>query len=138
MAHTFLLEILSPTRVFFTGSAIQIVFPAIDGLHGVLYGHEAMVTALESGTMKYQTEDGVWHTAAVSGGMVEIMPDYVILLSDTVERPEEIDVMRAQRARERAAERLRQTKSTAEYYQSQAALMRAIARLKTGTPKEMD
>ena len=58
------------------------------------------------------------------------MPEYVILLADTVELPEEIDVTRAKAAKERAEERLRQRKSQIEYYQTQAALSRAMARLK--------
>ena len=58
------------------------------------------------------------------------MPDYTILLVDTAELPEEIDVKRAQQAKERAEERLRQRESMKEYYYSKAALARAMARLK--------
>lgn len=102
----FYLEILSPERQFFSGNAEMIVFPAIDGLHGVLPRHEPMVTALSAGEMKFKV-DGEWRYAAVGDGFVEIMPEYVILLADTVELPEEIDVTRAKAAKERAEERLR-------------------------------
>ena len=69
--------------------------------------------------------------AAVGAGFVEIKPDYVILLVGFAEHPEEIDRKRAEAARERAEERLRQKQSIHEYYHSKAALARAMARLKT-------
>ena len=75
--------------------------------------------------------DGKWEPAAVGAGFVEIKPDYVILLVGFAEHPEEIDRKRAEAARERAEERLRQKQSIHEYYHSKAALARAMARLKT-------
>lgn len=129
MAKPFHLEIVSPERIFFTGLAEELVFPSIDGLYGVLAGHEPTVTALQAGELRFKVE-GRWQIAAVSDGFVEIMPDYVILLAGTVERPEEIDVNRAKAALERAEERLRQRKSQEEYVRSQAAMARAMARLK--------
>ena len=69
----------------------------------------------------------------VSDGFVEIMPSYVTLLADTVERPEEIDEKRAEAAKERAEEKLRQKQSISEYYHTQAALSKAMARLKVSS-----
>ena len=66
--------------------------------------------------------DGKWEPAAVGAGFVEIKPDYVILLVGFAEHPEEIDRKRAEAARERAEERLRQKQSIHEYYHSKAAL----------------
>lgn len=126
---SFYLEIVATDKQFFSGNAETIVFPAVDGQHGVLAGHEPMVTTLSAGEMKFKV-NGEWHYAAVGTGFVEIMPDYVILLADTVERPEEIDKARALAAKERAEERLRQKQSLVEYHKSQAALARALARLK--------
>lgn len=131
MASTFYLEVLTPERIFYTGPAQEVIFQAIDGLHGVLPSHEPMVTALSAGEMKYKVDDE-WRVAALGTGFAEIMPEYVIILVDTAERPEEIDLKRAELARERAEERLRQKRSLEEYYQSQAALSRALARLKAG------
>jgi F-type H+-transporting ATPase subunit epsilon len=91
--------------------------------------HEAMVTCISAGELRFLV-DGNWQYAAVSDGFVEITPDYVVLLADTVERPEEIDVKRAQEAKLRAEERLRQKQSIMEYYHTQAALNRAMNRLK--------
>jgi F-type H+-transporting ATPase subunit epsilon len=107
----------------------MLVFPGIDGKHGILANHEAMVTCLSPGEIKFQI-DGEWHYAAVSEGFVEITPKYVIILADTIERPEDIDEHRAEEARERAEEKLRQKLSEKEYYESLAALNRAMNRLR--------
>ena len=122
--------IFLPATVRFTAVHARCsIFPALDGLQGVLPHHEATVTCTSEGELKYKV-DGKWYYAAVSKGIVEIMPTYVTLLADTVERPEEIDIKRAKEAKERAEERMRQKQSIREYYQTQAALNRALSRLK--------
>lgn len=130
MAGTFMLEIITPNRQFYVGPAEAMVLPILDGQYGVLPGHEPVVTAIEPGELKFKV-DGVWQTAAVSTGFAEIMPDYAILLVAAAEKPEEIDLRRAEEAKERAEERLRQKRSVQEYHSSEAALARAMARLKT-------
>ena len=97
---------------------------------GVYAGHEPAATALEPGELRYKV-DGKWELAAVGSGFAEIKPDYVILLASFAEHPEEIDRNRAEAAKRRAEERLRQKQSLREYHHSQAALARAMARLKT-------
>ena len=92
-------------------------------------GHEPIVPTLPTGALKYMV-DGKWNYAAISGGFIQVMPDSSIILADNCELPEEIDIKRAQEARERAQERLRQKQSIKEYYQTQAALNRAMNRLK--------
>ena len=130
MERTFFLEVVTPERTFFSGECSSMVLPTLDGLYGVLAGHEPMVTAVESGVFKYRTPDGMWHFAAVGKGFAEVMPDYVILMASSAERPEEIDKARAERSRQMAEERLRQKQSVQEYYRSKTALARAMARLK--------
>ena len=71
----------------------------------------------------------------VGQGLAEIMPDRAIVLVSAAERPEEIDLKRAAAARERAEERLKQKLSMRDYYNSKAALARAMARLKAGRKK---
>ena len=116
MENTFYLEIITPDRQFYTGPATNLTMPALDGEYGVQPGHEPVVTALRPGTVRFQT-DGTPHEVVVSDGFAEIMPD-------------EIDRARAERAKERAEERLRQKQSIREYHLSKAALARAMARLK--------
>ena len=113
---TFTLEIITPERQFYIGPAQALVLPAVDGEMGIYPGHEPVVTAIEPGQLRYKTEDK-WQPAAVGAGFAE--------------HPEEIDRKRAQAAKERAEERLRQKQSIHEYYHSKAALARAMARLKT-------
>ena len=126
---TFHLEILASDRPFYKGSCEMLIFPALDGEQGVLPHHEATVTCTKEGEMRYKV-NGEWFYAAISKGFIEIMPTYVTLMCDTVERPEEIDIRRAEEAKERAQERMRQKQSIHEYYQTQAALNRALSRLK--------
>lgn len=129
MANTFYLEIITPDRQFYIGPAESLIFPSLDGAYGVEPSHEPVVTAIEPGELQYKV-DGVWERAVVSTGFAEIMPDYVILLVSAAEHPDEIDAKRAEDAKERAEERLRQKTSIQEYYSSKAALARAMARLK--------
>ena len=129
MAKTFHLEIIATDRIFFSGEVEHLVITAIDGLLGIMAGHEPLVTSLPTGELKYLV-DGEWKYAAISEGFIQVMPDSSIILADTCELPEEIDIKRAQEARERAEERLRQKQSIKEYYQTQAALNRAMNRLK--------
>ncbi|MCM1006571.1 MAG: ATP synthase F1 subunit epsilon [Ruminococcus flavefaciens] len=129
MAKTFHLEIIATDRIFFQGECEHLVIRAIDGLIGIMAGHEPLVTSLPTGEMKYMV-DGEWHYAAISSGFIQVMPESAVILADSCELPEEIDIKRAEEARERAAEMLRQKQSIKEYYQTQAALNRAINRLK--------
>ncbi|MCQ2469244.1 MAG: ATP synthase F1 subunit epsilon [Ruminococcus sp.] len=129
MAKTFHLEIIATDRIFFQGDVEHLVITAIDGLIGILAGHEPLVTSLPTGELKYMV-DGVWKYAAISEGFIQVTPDSAVILADSCELPEEIDIKRAQEARERAQEMLRQKQSLKEYYQTQAALNRAMNRLK--------
>lgn len=129
MAKTFELEIVATDRIFYKGECEHLVITAIDGLLGILPGHEPLVTTLPSGELKYMV-DGKWRYAAISDGFIQVMPDKSVILADSCELPEEIDIKRAEEARQRAEERLRQKQSIQEYYQTQAALNRAMNRLK--------
>jgi F-type H+-transporting ATPase subunit epsilon len=130
MQNTFYLEIISVDRQFYIGPAEALLVTIQDGQYEVLPGHEDTVVAVLPCELKYQV-NGQWLSAAVSGGFAEITADYVIVLVASAEHPEEINVKRAEAARERAEERLRHKQSVVEYYQSKAALARAMARLKT-------
>lgn len=124
------LEIYTPYRQLVIGQTESLVLPILDGFYGVQAGHDPVVTAIEPGELRYKT-DGEWHVAAVGSGFAEIMPERTTLLVSFAERPEEIDPKRAQAAMKRAQERLRQKASIQEYHRSEAALARAMARLKT-------
>jgi F-type H+-transporting ATPase subunit epsilon len=134
MAKTFKLDILAADKYFFSGDCEELIFPSIDGSHGVLAGHEPMICCLSAGEVQFRV-DGEWHRAIVSEGFVEVMPNFVKMLADTAEKPEEIDLLRAEAAKQRAEERLRQQLSTKQYYHTKAALNRAMARIKAAGGK---
>lgn len=129
MEKTFLLEVVASDHPFFNGQSEMLVFRSSDGEHGILPNHETMVCALDACEIRYKVQ-GEWQYAAVSGGFVEVTKDRVVILADTVERPEDIDAKRASEALDRAAERLKQRQSQQEYARTQAALERAMTRLR--------
>lgn len=129
MAKSFHLEIIASDRVFYKGECEHLVVTALDGLLGILAGHEPLVTSLPTGELKYMV-NGQWKYAAISEGFMEVMPEFAVILTDTCELPEEIDIKRAEEAKRRAEERLRQKQSIMEYYHTQAALNKAVNRLK--------
>ena len=129
MVKTFKLDIMASDHVFYSGECDELVFPGQDGSFGILPNHQPMITTLNAGEMRFRVGEK-WYHAVVSDGFVEIMPKYVNILADTVERPEDIDIKRAEAAKQRAEERLRQKQSLHQYYHTQAALNRAMARLK--------
>lgn len=129
---TFKLEIVATDKVLYRGDAEFIVFPGLDGEQGVLPEHETMVAAVKAGELRY-TVNGKTESVAVGNGFVEIFGDKVILICDFAEKAEDIDVMRAQRAKERAEERIKARNSEIEFVHSRAALARAMARLKVSS-----
>ena len=134
MADKFKLDIIASDRHFYNGEAEMIVLPGIHGEYGIMSGHEAMVTAIVTGEIDI-TADGEVKTVAVSEGFAEIKPESVVIIVDSAEWPEEIDIKRAERAKERAEEKMRQKQSQLEYYHSKAALARAMNRLKVTSKK---
>lgn len=129
MARTFHLEIVVPDRVFFSGDVETVMLITPDGEIGVLPGHIPLVSVVSIGPAHIK-KDGQWQEAFLSEGFIEVLQDKVVMLVDTAEWPFEIDENRARAAEERARERLQGKLSRMEYMRSQAALQRAISRLK--------
>ena len=111
-------------RSYFTNKKIM-----IDGEYGILAGHVPMVTCLTAGELRFQNE-GAWRRAAISNGFIVVDPLGATVMADTAESPDEIDIHRANETKLRAEEALRQKQSIREYYHTQAALNRAMNRLK--------
>lgn len=129
MAKTFKLELLAADRPFYVGDCEHIIYPSNDGLIGILPGHESLVSIVSPGEIKYMV-DGEWRYCAISEGFAEVRKDYVLILGDAIEMPGEIDARRAAEAADRAKERMRQKQSIIQYYHTQAALNRAMNRMK--------
>ena len=96
-----------------------------------------MIIAIVPGVLRFETEDGEKREAAVSSGFAEVINNRVKVLVLTAERPEDIDVVRAREAMERAEEQLRQAKSMQEYHLNQMALARAMTRLRVTRKQEL-
>ena len=95
MSDMYNLRIIAADRVFYEGPCLSLIVPAFDGEKEVLAHHEAMVIAVTDGEMRYKTEDGTWHIGYVGRGFLQIANNRVILLTESAEKPEEIDVRRA-------------------------------------------
>ncbi len=131
MSETFHLKIYAADRNFFDGEAVSLVFPARDGEYQVLAHHENLVIATKEGIVRFRTEDDPENEiCGIAGlGFVHILENRVAVLVDSIEYPDEIDRVRAERALARAKEQLRQDQSIQEYRISQASLARAMVRL---------
>ena len=95
------------TKKFYSGACEHVIFPAVDGLYGVLANHEDTVTAVVAGELRFKV-DGEWKVCVVGEGFADVTRDFVVIVVDTVERPEDIDIIRAREAKTRAEERLKQ------------------------------
>ena len=128
--NTFNLKVLAADRPFFDGECISLVVATNDGEMGIWANHANMIAAIVPGIMRINSPDGM-EIAAVSEGIIKIEDNDVLILADTIERPEEIDVNRAKRAMAEAKEAILQKKSIKDNYAAQARMTRAISRLKT-------
>ena len=138
MADTFGLLIYASNKLAFAGRATTMTIPAVDGAQALLAQHEKIVAAIIPGEMRFEEADGTKHVLAVSSGFVEMINNRVKLFCLTAESPEEIDIRRAQEAKERAEEQMRQKQSIQEYYHSRASLARAMTRLKASRNRRGD
>jgi len=128
--NTFQVHILAADKNFYEGPCVSLTIPTSDGEQGILAYHSDMIAAILPGLLRYQTPEGPVQLAAVSSGMVKIEKNDVLVLVDSVERPEEIDAARARREADEAREAMLQRKSRQEYRLAQATLARAMNRLR--------
>lgn len=133
----FTLSILAADRPFYVGPCTSLALPTPQGQYGVLANHCNTIAAVVPGHLEFTLPNGQTRTAAVSGGMIKIENNDVLILVDSAERPEDIDIGRAQRAADEAREQLLQKKSIIEYRTAQAALARALNRIKIGTDRHV-
>ncbi|MEJ2641891.1 MAG: F0F1 ATP synthase subunit epsilon [Desulfobacteraceae bacterium] len=130
MADNILLEVVTPERSVVSEQVQIAMAPGSLGEFGVLSGHTPFLTSLKVGTLKYTDAGGQERAVFVSGGFAEALPDRVTVLAESAERRKEIDVQRAQAARQRAEERLEKEADDIDYIRAKAALERALHRLR--------
>jgi F-type H+-transporting ATPase subunit epsilon len=124
------LEVITPERVTLKTEAEGVIAPGILGYLGILPGHAPLITPLKAGVVTYRQQGGGEERLAVSGGFLEAGPEHVVILADTAEKAAEIDVERARQAKARAEKRLRERPPGLDVARAEAALQRAVARLK--------
>jgi len=134
MADTFQLEIVTPAKLVVKDSAEEAQIPGLNGYLGILPGHAPLITELAVGVITYRA-GGAEHTLSVCWGFVEVLPDKVTILAEAAERPQEIDVSRAEKAKARAEERLKSNNPETDYTRAEDALQRAETRLKVAGEK---
>ena len=128
MDKTFKLEIITPYRVFYSGTAEMMIIHSVDGELGILPEHEPFVTPVIIGPGKIKIS-GVWKNASVSDGFLEMDDNKVTMLVGAAEWPDEIDAERAKRSLKRAEERLTDKKMPWETKRAELAVKRANNRL---------
>ncbi|MCU0494050.1 MAG: F0F1 ATP synthase subunit epsilon [Chloroflexaceae bacterium] len=128
------LEIVTAERVVMSDDVDMINAPTKDGRVGILPRHSPLMTILDVGELTI-VKNGERTPFALSGGFMEVLPNRVTILADTVERADEIDEERAERARVRAEERKRSSQSEQDMIKAEAELRRAMVRLRVAQLK---
>ena len=138
MANTFNLKVVASSKVFFEGEAQRITLPYIDGgTVTYLANHENTVMPIAVGEMEMKSADGEVKSAFIGGGYIEFLSNRAVVVCVSAELPEEIDKRRAEEAKLRAEEELRQHQSQVDYYATKANLARAMERIKVKNRHEI-
>ncbi len=128
--NTFMLEIVTPESILFQDEVQFLVAPGTEGELGILKNHAPIVASLKIGVLRYKDPDGNANKVALSGGFVEVIDNTARVLAETAERGDNIDVLRAKAAKERAEKRIAAQTEDINVLRAQLALQRAIARIK--------
>jgi F-type H+-transporting ATPase subunit epsilon len=123
------LKVVSQHEQLFSGEVDIVLAPGVDGQLGILPNHAPLITQLAIGELRTRVGDEEY-TFAVHGGFMHVLPDEVIVLADLAERVEEIDIERAEQARQRALEMLKKSPPPEERRLTETALRRSRVRLK--------
>ncbi|SFG49721.1 F-type H+-transporting ATPase subunit epsilon [Lachnospiraceae bacterium C7] len=126
--NNFKVEIITPDRVFYTGEAEMIELTTVEGDMGIYKNHIPLTAVLAPGKVTIHQDEDL-KIAAVHAGFVEILQDKVTLLAEVAEWPGEIDLNRAQAAKDRAEERLKDHLNETDVKRAEYALRKALTRI---------
>jgi F-type H+-transporting ATPase subunit epsilon len=128
------LEIVTPDRSLVTDRVDEVQVPGSEGYFGVLPGHTPLLATLAIGEMWYR-KGGERFYLSLAGGFAEVLPDKVTVLAQIAERAEDIDVARAERAKQRAEERLKAPPAAAsmDFERARIAMMKSLIRLQVAS-----
>ena len=126
--NLFQLEVITPDRIFYKGEAHMVEFTAVDGKLGIYKNHIPLTTVVAPGILVIKEAQGE-KQAALHTGFAEILPNKITILAEVAEWPEEIDQERAQKAKDRAEERLKDPSEDIDVARAEIALKKALVRL---------
>jgi len=126
---TLQLDVVTPEKTVVSEEVDIVMAPGYYGEFGALRNHIPFLAQLQPGEVKYR-KGGQLEFLAVGGGYAEVLPTQVTILATTAERAQDIDLERAQAAKERAEQRLKERQEGIDFTRVEAALQRAIARIK--------
>ena len=132
MAGTLQVRVITPERVFFEGEATHVQYPGEDGLYGILPRHAPMITTVASGVLEITETDGNKHRFFVADGFAQVVAGKEVRFAvDSGEDEAEIDLSRAEKAAERAKERMGMRQAEGfDLVRAEYAMRRAIMRLR--------
>ncbi|MBO6159344.1 MAG: ATP synthase F1 subunit epsilon [Firmicutes bacterium] len=128
--NSFPVKILEADGVFYDGPCESMMIPCIDGMRGIQAGHVNMITVIQPGEMMYRIPGKENQIAAINYGMLKVEDGEVLILAESIERPDEIDEEKAKRAQEAAKEKMLQQRSIREYRLAQLELAKTANRLR--------
>jgi F-type H+-transporting ATPase subunit epsilon len=126
------LQIVTPDRLVVREQVDELQVPGAKGFFGVLPGHTPMLAALAVGELWYRKGSERTHVA-IAFGFAEVLPDKVTILAQLAERAEDIDVARAESAKQRAEERLTRPANEIDFERARVALAKAVTRLQVSS-----
>jgi F-type H+-transporting ATPase subunit epsilon len=135
---TFSFEILTLQKSFLQDDVDFVIAPGQEGVFEILPHHAPYVFALKPGPLRLKMPDGKDRYVAVGTGFLCVQKDRTTVLTRSAERPEEIDTGRAERAKQRAEERLANKTGAIDTARAQASLQRALARLKVAEYRQAE
>ena len=126
---TMQVEVVSAENEIFSGQAAMLIATAINGEVGIYPNHTPLLTNLKPGDVRVQTADGEEQVIYVSGGILEVTPKKVTVLSDTAIRADDLDEAAALEAQRKAEQALKDSKADIDYARAKAELAQAAAQL---------
>jgi F-type H+-transporting ATPase subunit epsilon len=126
------LHIVSADRSLVHEPVDEVEIPSVDGYFGVWPGHTPLLATLGTGELWYRKGQEKTYVL-LSSGFAEVQPDRVTILADVAERPEDIDITRAEAAKKRAEERLSRPSMDIDAERARIALLRSLIRLQVAT-----
>ena len=131
----FQLDIVTPAKTVYSGVVQSFTAPGVIGNFQVLFNHAPLLSSIGIGEVKVVEADGSQLRFAASGGFVEVKTNKVILLAESAEKSDEINVERAEKAKVRATERLAKKDRETDVERARIALNRSVNRMKIASKK---